>query len=625
MTTSPNLVDALVASGPHLVEKGHAAQEIHYNESPMWALRHAAAVQDAAFFSNRPPMLLHDDYHVSANKLYGGTEASKITDAAYRPGPFNEVKDHQRLYHGGAMFDINGRVCPVLIYTTKFDEDEDAAASFRGGKTALIAHIYDAPLAELEADLFDDRKPISNLERAWLNEQQASAARNARMHMGAVLRSGGMNLMPGFLINGDYHLVRGALPWLHFRQPCSDHEAAVLSDAITAAMMFDPQHAHEETPPAARGFSLTEKPNGDVDDFVMLTVFDRCKQRYAWVPEKVTTETAESTPSWKPFLERMEAVRGLLSGSSDCRDVLLGLAMNMLYTHPRPFPGTPQEDGNGDGDGATSLELALDYPEFEREEASDMAKTTPPRTLHTLTAMVRTSGIVSPTRIGMATMAPNSLEKVAAATFAASDAVLAFRDVDGWVHKSRDESRHDAVEWCVRMAQRIQEPEAMLVIDLDYVYGIKSARLVNSAITIAPTSFDEMARLIACPWVTVVLHRTGHDSEQGWFTLDTSVVQRKLLTVTDKVRETFGAAPAKPPKPAATPESVEQLRKDMTDRLDKMDKTIADVKTARQQPAPRPPAPLAPPESHVVLSLRASALALERLTGQKRPAPNGGR
>ena len=80
------------------------------------------------------------------------------------------------------------------------------------------------------------------------------------------------------------------------------------------------------------------------------------------------------------------------------------------------------------------------------------------------------------------------------------------------------------------------------------------------------------------------------DAEQGWFTLDTSLIQRDLLTVTDKVRETFGLAPAAVPKPAASPESVDQLRRDFNERLEKLEKTVGEVKTARAAPAPLAPA-----------------------------------
>ena len=114
----------------------------------------------------------------------------------------------------------------------------------------------------------------------------------------------------------------------------------------------------------------------------------------------------------------------------------------------------------------------------------------------------------------------------------------------------------------------------MLIIDLSPSYHIKEMRLVNSAVDIELEGLDEAARLLACPWVTVVTHRTATDAEQGWFTIDASLVQRDLLQVTDKVRETFGAAPAAPPKPAATPESVDQLRRDMNDRLEKLEKAV---------------------------------------------------
>jgi hypothetical protein len=592
-----------------MIDQSAMTEEIGRNESPLVPVCHAACVQDRAFFSTLPPMMLHDDYHVSANKLYGGTEASKIAGAAYRAGPFNEVPANNRNYHGGAVFDLNGRTYPVVIYSTR--------NTFRNGEMAVIAHVYNAPLSELEADLFDDRKPISNVERKWLGDECATTQRRNLMHMHAVMREGGLGTMPGFLLDGDYHLVRGALPWLHFREPRTEHETTMLDDALVAALAYDENHAQAEEPGQVVRFDLKETPSGvlgkeDDDCYNLMTVFDRCEQQYAWVPKKVNAESVEQTPSWRPFWDNMRHVRGMLSKPDDCRMLMLGIAMQLLNEH-----------GNGDYEtpAMTNLRFMDDYSAVEREEASEMMMDAPPFTLHTLTAMVRTVGILSPTRVGNATFAPNSLEKIAAATFAASDAVLAFRDVDGWVHKSRDESRHEPVEWCARMAQRINEKCAMLLLEVDAGFAIKSMELVNSAIRCAVKHMTDVARLIACPWVTVVMYRSGPGAASEWYTLDASLVQRDLLQVTDKVRETFGAAPARPPRPAATPESVEQLRKYMTERLDKLEKSVGEVKTIRQAapPAPRAAeaATSAPVESETVSTLRMAYTELQRLIGKR--------
>jgi hypothetical protein len=218
---------------------------------------------------------------------------------------------------------------------------------------------------------------------------------------------------------------------------------------------------------------------------------------------------------------------------------------------------------------------------------------------------VRTFGVVSPTRVSGKHVNAGVLEKVAMATFAASDAVLAFRDIG---------QQSSPIEECLAMAGRIMEPQAMLLISLDSAYRIGDMVLANSGMRMVVGTVGDASRLVACPWVTVVMHRA-----EGWFTLDASLVQRDLLTVTDRVRETFGAAPARPPKPAASPESVDQLRKDLNERLDKLEKTVGDVKTTRQAP---PSATRVPPpaESYTSLSLRASVATLERLTGVKRVA-----
>ena len=614
----PTVPNALVALGPHMTNSCELVKHVGRSENPLVPVQHSAAVQDSNFFSMLPPILLSDDYHVTANRLYGGTEPSKYEDAAYRAGPSSEVGSHQRTYHGGAILELNGKTYPVLIYSTRFDANDQIG--FRGGKAALIAHIYEAPLCELEADLVDSSRPVSNLERKWLRDECVDSLRNCRLHMGSVMRGSGLQLMPGFLLNGDYHLVRGALPWLHFREPRTDHEVAVLGDAIAAAMMYDENHVYAEQEPEARPFDLSSIYGPHGADTLLLTVFDRCEQKYAWVPKLVTTKSAEETLSWKPFLEKLQRIRGtqglVFTTRVGCRTLILGLAMYLLGSYWRP----PSDNSS---EGASDRSYLNKYPLVELEESSDMEKEARPFTLHTLTAMVRTAGMVSPTRIGMASMAPNSLEKVAAATFAASDAVLAFRDVDGWRTQKRDSAVHCSVTWATNMAARIKEPNAMLIMDLDSVYEIKSIHLVNSAINIQLKCLDEVARLIGYSWVTVVMHRRANDGAAGWFTLDTSLVQRDLLLVTDSVRRTFGAAPSMPPKPAATPESVEQLRKDLKAGLDVLHKAIMEVKSIRMTPQPAlapSPAPLPSVESNTVSVYRMACHELKRLSVKKRKA-----
>lgn len=604
------MCNAVTVVGPTMLNANRVTRDVRRSADCLVPVRHAAAIQDRSFFSTLPPALMHDDYHLTANKLYGGAMASKVQDAAYRQGPFNELKHSDRSINGAAIFEFNGRSYPVLLYTS--------TVSMRGEKRAFIAHIYDAPLAELEADLFDDRKPVSSLERKWLGEDQAESLHRMRMHMGAHMRASGLATMPGFLLNDDYHLVRGQLPWLHFRGPVTDHEVDLMRNMLVAALAHDTYHGSEPAPQTV-AFNVAEKPNTIPYGQDILTVFDRCKQKYAWVPEKVTAQAVEAHAGWRPFYDRMQAdtdkVNAMFLSEDALRDTILYLGMSLVYAGIEHYSGEPSDMDEAYGE----------FPKVELDEVSDMAKQPPAATLHTLTSMVRTCGVVSPTRVGLATFAPNSLEKVAAATFAASDAVLAFRDVDGWKIHSEDHMEHNAITWLSNMAGRIKEPQAMLIIDLDYVYNIKSMRLINSAIKIDIKALGDAARLIACPWVTVVMHRTAIDADDGWFTLDASLVQRDLLQVTNKVRETFGAAPAKPPKPAASPESVEQLRKDINERLEKLEKAVGDVKRQRVEAPQRPLAPAAPPESTTVASLRAAAAVLERLTGARPPAANGGR
>ena len=593
---SSTVVDAILAIGPDMCSKAdEAAAEVMRSDSCLASVRHAASIQDRSFFSSLPPALLHDDYHCSANKLYGGSEASKIANAAYRVGRWNEVDRTDRVYNGGAIFEFNGKPHPVLFFTAD---------------DALVAHVHGAPLAELEADLFDDRKPVSNLERKWYGDKNAKSAWNMRMHLGAVTKAGGLTTMPGFLLKDDYHLVRGVLPWLHFRAARTDYESELLTNALLAALAYE-----SDVPTRASPFSPLDSPEAVGNKTKrLLTVFDTCADENAWVVQKVTAGSVANgkMPQWKPLYDRMQHDVGWLNreilGDTGRTNVLLCIAQNILFK------------GNWCDERIEKIVEA--FPDTPLEEASDMARAPISCSLHALTAMVRTCGVVSPTRICNITIAPNSIERVAAATFAASDAVLAFRDVVQHLERGSNNVEMNSLIGCRNMAGRIKEPQAMLLIDLGPDYNMKSARLVNSAIDTNIATLDKASRLIACPWVTVVIHRLAN-TDSGWFTLDTSLVQRDLLTVTDSVRELFGAAPAQPAKPGATPEAVEALRGEMNAKMDELKKLIGEVNaTCHREPPPAKknlPGPLVQAESTTVKSLRAAAEVLERLTGRKRP------
>lgn len=592
MSTFPQALTAIAPDHyPQLVEAPVTSQSrLHA------ALQFAAHMGDGSFFSSLPPVLMHDDARSTANKLYGGIRASPVPNAEYRAGAFDGVTRNARTYHGGAFFDLNGGSHLALIYSTNSWDNT-------AGSRALVAHVYEAPLAELEGQLYDDRIGVSPLERAWQPNGLSSTTHSLRFHVGAKLREGGLGTMPGFLLTGDYHLVRGALPWLHLRAPKTDYECERLTNALIAATVHDPSVG--ETAPLVDPVVYTEEADATRS---IHTVFDRCADPGKWVVDCVTPAAAEATQAWAPFLERKN---NILPDIEKCVQasrsrILLGVAAVLLKS--------------ARGSELPSVGVS------DLIEVSEMGRAPPPHTIHTLSSMVRTCGVVSLTRIGGSAM--NSFEKVAMATFAASDAVLAFRDVSSWKDQEPDRAESNALIGCKNMATRIKEPGAMLIIELDVVQAVTRMTLLNSAISQTIQCFDEAARLMTYPWVTVVVHRQPQtDGAGGWFTMNASLVRCDLLEVTAQVRLTFGLAPAAVPKAAASPESVEKLGKDLADRLEKLEKAVADMKTMRATaPAPKQPTAVVstaaptPAPSHTELSLRATVAQLQMLTGIKRGA-----
>lgn len=586
-TTTIGIADALVAVGAVVVDPHLATAALQRSTSPLAPVRHAASIKDVAFFSTLPPVLLSSDYHVSSNKLFGGTQASKWKDAAYCPGKFPKSAD--RVVHGAAIFDHNTKTYVAVFYSTRnFGGVDDGVT--------LVAHVHGAPLPELESDLFDGLREVSRLEQVWLGHEMAEHTKKMRANMGAMMRAGGIATMPDFLIDGNYHLVRDSLPWLHFRSPLNDFEASKIRRAL-----------EDEIFQQEGGGALSFVPfckTGLVDERAVnfKTVFDMAAQEPAGTLDD---------PKLAETLDSVLTNRGRLHA-------MVGVAVELL---------------GGVSSAPSTLDLAnlesieLDFAELlESNDDTSAAAADAADTLQTLTGMICNCGVVSPTQISTAATGHSSvLEKVAIATFAASDVVFAFKDLG----VSRETP---AMEACMKLAGRVRATQAMLVITLDNAYHIGRMTLANSVMKRDVCSPYDASRLVACPWVTIILY-----SEHGWFTLDCSLVQRDLLTVTEKIRETFKASPAPPPRPtaptaltampesAAMSESVEELRKEMNARFDRLMTTLFDTNripasapTAAAAAAPPPPPP--DKDSSIMSSLRATTRTLERLTGRKRTA-----
>jgi hypothetical protein len=173
----------------------------------------------------------------------------------------------------------------------------------------------------------------------------------------------------------------------------------------------------------------------------------------------------------------------------------------------------------------------------------------------------------------------------------------------------------------------------MMVIEIDDDNQVHNTTVINATHTFPIAEFDEAVRLVACPWVSVVIYSTVGGGK-AWFRLDTSHVRRNELRVAGAVCEMVAArcqkgASATPPS-TATPadERVARMGKEVMERVDRLSEQVtrqhASLTSAIKAVATKGAGPGAsssqPAESHTTLSLRASALTLERFTGKKRAA-----
>ena len=557
-----SVVSALLSIAPASYPVEHATLECRLTPTVKQTVRAQAAMGNKRLFNKLPPMLLHQDPRSSGNKLYGGTKPPAVPDAGYVPGTWTGISRHERAYVGVALFDLNNRAYPVLVYTGSID-----------GKKTLVCHVHDAPLAELESQLFDTGASASAVENEWLGEQLASTLGNVRKSTGAYLRSQGADVFPRFLVNSDYHVVRpGVLPLLHLRAAGTDHERDRVEQALFAALAAD-----GDAVPVADTSVLPF----DVDGF--LTVFDTCpvpcEERY-----KVLVGT--------------EALIWKLVDSSRHRLAYLVAAAIV-------------EGADADTGGVHALACAAqDADEADLVEASEMARASQPMNLNAITRVAALRSTTGVELVASCVVARDFMERVAGRLFAAHDAVLAVRDID----------TTDVVSALVTTFRRVAFPSAVLLVETNDEHLVQRIRLINSEVHEKLASVDSAARLVECPWVSILVLHTDEVKKLSAYTVNCNVVTRDALTVTEAVRRAHGAAPAQ-----SGPSSYEfnQLRRDLNQRLEAI--TAAAASAARTAPPAVAAAPSAPPvappsqsaESPTVASLRESVAILRRLAKKR--------
>ena len=174
-----------------------------------------------------PPALRHESPFQQANLLWGALFADSVGlgPTGYVEGSFRMPEGAR--YLDGVMMDVlDGAARPAHVF---FVPSSDG-----GRGPQLLVVVANAPLGAMEAELFDEDRPCSEFEHAWLGEAAATMAWETRT--GAVaqeVRSGpgnaGFAAFPKWMLGGPYHVVRpGVLPLLRLRLPTTELEQSAI-------------------------------------------------------------------------------------------------------------------------------------------------------------------------------------------------------------------------------------------------------------------------------------------------------------------------------------------------------------------------------------------------------------
>ena len=514
-----------------------------------------------------PPALLHHSLTPKSNWLYGRAKAPEnYDDVEYAAGRFTSVPRHLRTIVGAALLDDqDGHGVPAVIYQHD---------------TTLYVHVHEAPLSALEGDLFQ-RDESTYLEDEVAGRTLAEKLTDLRRQVGAYMHGAGFSAMPGFLLDGNYHLVRhGPLPALWLRAAKTDHEHELLERALLEACMgvaqIDPsceQEAPSQPPPVWSPDEPLEDPSKCRE---IVTIFDRHKDDIGAVID--SAETAHPIRK-KAILDAMEKMQPRANKMA-LRPVVAQVAWWIAWRSVGLVAAIKPPVSNRD---AAEKELR----EFERAEASAMARAG--TTTLTLSALL--SRAKWKTRVAfVGPAATNNVDvlRLANAVCDAGSAALAVRDLAQWFGNNGQASSAgmnlDGYSQLCGLAQRISDPQAILAIDVDgRAQTVKSMRLINATVD-ATIPADEAARMIAFPWVVPIIHTRDALASaavqcNGSYMLierlgrEDSTAARDLLRVTDAVRTAYGAAPPKP-RPTVGPEDLERFKRDVLQRIAGMESAL---------------------------------------------------
>jgi hypothetical protein len=221
-----------------LAEIGAVAQEVLDDllscdaATALETVRRAACTGAQVVLDDPPPALTHESKLPAASILYASTKPCPVQDGPYLwMRSFCPDADAKCL--GAAMMDVcSGMSRPVVMFAR-----EDAEGVY------ITAFVVDAPLAAMEAELFDGRGIPGAFEAKWLGDQ-AKAAKELRSEIGAWVRKQGYNSVPRWLTSADELIALerpGVLPLLRVRQTQGAEEEAAVKAALRRFRL--PTHA----------------------------------------------------------------------------------------------------------------------------------------------------------------------------------------------------------------------------------------------------------------------------------------------------------------------------------------------------------------------------------------------
>ena len=220
---APSVLEGVVGSD------GNTALEI---------VRRAACTGAREVLDAPPPALLHESKAPPTNVLYGGLKSCPLDD-----GPFKQhdpealasrFKREGRVCVGGLMMDVTKTISrPAIVYAM-----QDSATE----TLTLQVEVWRAPLAAMEAELFQCTGMPSAFERRWMSDDEAASLTELRRGAANYVRRCGYDAMPQWMHASEFCISRpGPLPLLRLRKPETHAEISELSLVAASVPFAEPK------------------------------------------------------------------------------------------------------------------------------------------------------------------------------------------------------------------------------------------------------------------------------------------------------------------------------------------------------------------------------------------------